>query len=206
MTATSATANPAMNAGSTISRMDPAWMLMLRGAIAIVFGVLALAWPDLTLLLLVGLFAAYALLSGVVAIVAAFRSRDTDSKWWLPLLLGIVSVAAGIGAIFYPGLTALALVLVMGANAIVTGALDLAMAVRLRRVLRGHWMLVLSGIVSIVFGVLVFLYPGAGALALVWLISLYAILTGILLLALGLRTRRASGSATAPRAAAAGGR
>jgi uncharacterized membrane protein HdeD (DUF308 family) len=201
-----ATANPAMNAGTTNTRMDPAWMLMLRGAIAIVFGALALVWPDLTLLLLVGLFAAYALLSGVVAIAAAFRSRDTDRKWWLPLLLGIVSVAAGIGAIFYPGLTALVLVLLMGANAIVTGALDIAIAVRLRQVLRGHWMLILSGIVSIVFGMLVFLYPGAGALALVWLISLYAILTGVLLFALGLRTRRAAGSASAPRTATAGGR
>jgi uncharacterized membrane protein HdeD (DUF308 family) len=201
-----ATANPAMSAGSMNGRMDPAWMLMLRGAIAIVFGVLALVWPDLTLLLLVGLFAAYALLNGFVAVVAAFRGRDSDSKWWLPLLLGIVSIVAGICAIVYPGLTALVLVLVMGANAIVTGALDIAIAARLRRVLRGHWMLIVSGIVSIVFGVLVFAYPGAGALALVWLISLYAVVTGVLLFALGLRTRRAGDSATAPRAAAAGGR
>jgi uncharacterized membrane protein HdeD (DUF308 family) len=158
--------------------------------VALLFGVLAIVWPDLTLMWLVALFAVFALLSGGASIAAAIRTRRTDSTWWLPLLLGIVSVAAGIGAIVYPGLTTLALVLVMGANAIVTGALDIAIAIRLRRVLRGGWLMALSGIVSILFGVLVFAFPGAGALAMVWLISFYALATGALLLGLGLRARR----------------
>ncbi|HEV7912199.1 MAG TPA: HdeD family acid-resistance protein [Albitalea sp.] len=195
-----ATATQAANEGPAQSEMNhSARMLVLRGVIAIVFGVLAVIWPDLTLLWLVALFAVYALLSGGVSIAAAIRIRREERKWWLPLLLGIVSVAAGIAAIVYPALTALVLVLVMGANAIVTGALDIAIAIRLRKVLRGQWLLVLSGIVSVLFGALVFALPGAGALALVWLISLHAIVTGVLLLALGLRTRRAAHGGAAHR-------
>jgi uncharacterized membrane protein HdeD (DUF308 family) len=168
-------------------------MLMLRGAIAIAFGVLAIVWPGLTLLALVGLFAAYALLGGVVSIAAAWRMRRADRKWWLPLLLGVISVAAGIYAVLAPTVTALALVLLMGVNAILTGVLDVAMAVRMRRELRGHWLLLLGGAVAILFGVLVIAVPGAGALALVWLISFYALLTGVLLFGLGLRAWRAAG-------------
>jgi uncharacterized membrane protein HdeD (DUF308 family) len=138
------------------------------------------------------MFAVFALLSGGVSIASAFRIRRTDRKWWLPLLLGIVSVAAGVFALVSPAMTVLALVLLMGANAIITGALDVVIAMRLRKVLRGQWLLVLSGIVSLLFGVLVFAAPGAGALALVWLISLYAVITGVLLLSLGWRTRRAA--------------
>jgi uncharacterized membrane protein HdeD (DUF308 family) len=202
-----ATMTAGRDPNSTRTQMDrSAWMLMLRGIIAIAFGVLALVLPGLTLLLFVGLFAAYALLSGVVSIVAGWRSRDSDSKWWLPLLLGIVAIAAGIYALFFPALTALALVLVMGANAIVTGAIDIALAVRMRRVVRGTWLQVLSGIVSIVFGLLVFAFPGAGALALVWLVSVYAVVSGVLLLALGIRTRRAAHEGGLDRAVPAGGR
>jgi uncharacterized membrane protein HdeD (DUF308 family) len=165
------------------------WMLALRGAIALLFGVLALIWPGLTLLWFVALFAAYALLVGVVSVIGAVRNRQSDEAWWLILLLGLVSIGAAVSAIVYPGLTALVLVLVMGANALVTGVLDLATAIRLRKAMRGEWLLILSGIASIVFGVLVFLFPGAGALALVWLISVYALVTGALLLALALRLR-----------------
>jgi uncharacterized membrane protein HdeD (DUF308 family) len=173
-------------------------MLMLRGGIAIAFGVLAVLWPGLTLLVLVGLFAGYALLGGIVSIAAAFRMRGTERRWWLPLLLGVISAAAGIYAMLAPSVTALVLVLLMGANAILTGALDIAMAVRLRRVLHGHWMLLLGGALSILFGVLVIAVPDAGALALVWLISFYAIFTGVLLFGLGWRTRRVAPGAAPP--------
>lgn len=169
--------------------MQSWWMLAVRGAIALLFGILALVWPSLTLLWLVALFAAYALLGGVVSVIGAVRNRQNDEGWWLILLLGLVSIGAGVIAIVYPGLTALVLVLVMGANALVTGVLDIATAIRLRKAIRGEWLLILSGIASVVFGVLVFLFPGAGALALVWLISVHAIVTGILLLVLAFRVR-----------------
>jgi uncharacterized membrane protein HdeD (DUF308 family) len=168
------------------------WMFALRGTIAVLFGVLALAWPGLTLLWLVALFAAFALLSGGASVVGAIKTRKSGDHWWLALLLGLASLGAGVIAIFHPDLTALVLVLLMGANAIVTGVLDIALAARLRRASRVEWLLVLAGLVSIVFGVLVFLYPAAGALALVWLISVYALMSGALLLVAAWRARKAA--------------
>ncbi|MGZ5034287.1 MAG: HdeD family acid-resistance protein [Usitatibacter sp.] len=168
------------------------WMLALRGVAAIVFGVLAIVWPDLTLLVLVGLFAAFAFITAAAYIGAALKVRGNDGGgkgWWLLLLWGLVAVAAGGIAIFHPIVTALTLVLLMGANALVTGVLDLVMAFRLRKEIRNEWMLVLAGLVSIVFGALVLAFPGAGALAMVWMVSFYATLTGVLLLALAIRLR-----------------
>ena len=165
------------------------WMLALRGVIALLFGILALLWPGLTLLWLVTLFAVYALISGFVSIAGSVKNRASDREWWLILLLGLVSVGAGIIALISPGLTALVLVLVMGANALITGGLEIAVAIRLRKVVAGEWLLILAGLASVLFGIFVFLFPGAGALALVWLISAHAIATGILLLALAFRAR-----------------
>ena len=171
------------------------WMLALQGAIAVLFGVLAVLWPGLTLLWLVALFAAYALIGGAVALYGAVKNRTMDKGWWLILALGLVSVAAGVIAIFNPELTALALVLLMGANALVTGALEIAVAIRLRKAVRNEWLLILAGAASIVFGALVLVFPGAGALALVWLISFYALLSGVLLLSLAFRVKGWRGKA-----------
>lgn len=165
------------------------WMLALRGVLALVFGILAFIWPGLTLAALVALFAAYVLISGVVSILGAIKNRKADREWWLILILGLVSVAAGVISIMQPALTALVLVLMMGANALVTGVLDIAVAIRLRKTIEGEWLLIAAGIASIIFGILVFLFPGAGALALVWLISAHAIAIGILLLGLAFRAR-----------------
>ncbi|WP_247869715.1 HdeD family acid-resistance protein [Herbaspirillum sp. ST 5-3] len=168
------------------------WVFALRGIVALAFGLLALMMPGVTLLSLVALFAAYALLAGVVSLVGAVQNRKHDEDWWLPLLFGLASIGAAVIAVMHPTLTALIFVLVIGANALVGGILDIATAIRLRKVIRGEWMLVLSGIASIVFGALVFLFPGAGALALIWWISLYAVVTGVLLLALSIRLRTRS--------------
>lgn len=177
------------------------WHLELRGAAALVFGVLALAWPGVTLLLLVALFAAYAFVSGVATLAGALRNRS-ERGWWLLLLLGLAGIAAAIVTLFYPGITALVLVVVMGVNAIFGGVLDIAMAIRLRKEIRGEWLLGLAGVVSILFGVLVLAFPGAGALALVWLIAFYAIVVGVLFIALGLRMRSHAQAARQPRDAA----
>jgi len=171
------------------SRIQPWGIPALRGIIAIAFGVLAALSPGITLLSLVALFAAYALLGGAVSIFGAVKSRRAGEEWWIPLLLGLVSIGAGIVAVVHPGLTALIFVLLIGANALVTGVLDIVAAIRLRKQIKGEWMLALSGLMSVVFGALVFLFPGAGAVALVWLISLYALFTGFLLLGLAFRLR-----------------
>lgn len=170
------------------------WMLALRGAAAILFGALALAWPGATLFALVTLFAAFAIVSGVSSIIAAVRHRNADHGWWMALVLGIVAVLAGVLALFQPGITALVFVVLMGVNAIVTGVMDISMAVRLRKHIRHEWLLVLAGIVSLAFGVLVLVYPGFGAFALVWIVSFYALLSGVLLLSLAIRLRPAHGA------------
>jgi uncharacterized membrane protein HdeD (DUF308 family) len=165
------------------------WATAMRGLMGILFGVLALAWPGLTLVTLVILFAAWALLVGIASVAGALRHGRGGDEWWGALLLGVVSIGAGIVAALHSALTALVLVLVMGANALVVGVIDILAAIRLRQVVAHEWLLAVAGLVSVVFGACVFLFPGAGALALVWMISLYAIVSGALLLALALRMR-----------------
>jgi uncharacterized membrane protein HdeD (DUF308 family) len=127
------------------------WMLILRGTVALLFGSLALFWPALTLLLLITLFSAYAIAGGIVAIVGAIRYRATHAGWWVPLLLGICSIGAGLIAALVPGITTLVLVAIIGANAIISGVFDLIAARRLHRRLRNAWMLVLTGVLSLLF-------------------------------------------------------
>ena len=167
------------------------WMFAIRGFAALIFGVLAVLWPGVTLLVLVAFFAAYAFVIAAAYIVAAVKNRKSDKGWWLVLLLGLAALGAGALTVLHPLVTAVVLVLLMGANAFISGILDIAMAIRLRRERRNKALLVLSGVISIVFGVLVMLYPGAGALALVWLVSLHAILTAVLLLSIAFALRRA---------------
>lgn len=164
------------------------WILALRGVITAVFGVLALAMPGITLLSLVALFAVYALLAGAVSVVGAIRNRNASSDWWLLLLMGAVSLAAGVLAAWQPALALLTVVLLIGVNALVTGVLDIILAIRMRKQLHGgEWVLVLSAVASIIFGVIVVALPEAGALALVWLFGAYALLAGLLYLALAYR-------------------
>jgi uncharacterized membrane protein HdeD (DUF308 family) len=165
------------------------WVAVLRGLLAILFAVVATGWPGLTLLSLVGLFAAYAILAGIASLAGALRHRAAGQVHCDAVILGIVSIGAGLVAAYHPAATALLLVLIMGANALVVGVLDILAAVRLRQSIAGEWLLALAGIVSVMFGAFVFARPGAGALALVWLVSLYAFITGALLLALGVRMR-----------------
>jgi uncharacterized membrane protein HdeD (DUF308 family) len=166
------------------------WMLALQGALAIVFGIFALLVPGATLIVLVALFAAWAVIGGAGSVLAAVQHRHSDRSWWLVLLLGIVSIAAGVIAIFNPAITLFVLVLIMGVNALATGVLEIFMAIRLRKTIEREWLLALAGAVSVIFGVLVLAFPVAGVLTMVLLVSFYATMTGVLLLALGLRARK----------------
>jgi uncharacterized membrane protein HdeD (DUF308 family) len=165
------------------------WVLSLRGIIAIAFGVLTIAWPGLTVLTLVFLFTFYAIVGGVVSIIGAAQSRSHNPDWWMPLLLGLVSIGAGIIAVGHPTLTVLILILVIATNALIVGVLDVAAAFQLRRSIHNEKLMLLNGIASIVFGILVFLFPEAGGLAMLWLISTYALITGIFLLVVSIRLR-----------------
>lgn len=164
------------------------WLLALRGVLAIVFGVLAALWPGNTLAVLVAIFAAYALASGAIWIFGAVKNRGADDHWWL-LLAGLAGIGAGAITMLQPGTTLLVLVLLMGANALVAGVLDIAMAVRLRRQIHGEWLFALGGVVAIAFGIIVFMFPFLGAVAMVWLVSAYAIASGILFLMAAWRLR-----------------
>jgi uncharacterized membrane protein HdeD (DUF308 family) len=165
------------------------WMLAVRGAVAVLFGIMAFIWPGLTLWALVFLFGAYVLIDGVFALVSAFTGRDTDDRWWVLLLEGLAGIAAGLIAFIWPGMAAFVLVYLIAAWAIVTGIIEIAAAIRLRKEIEGEWVLALSGLASIIFGVLMVFWPGAGALAVVWLIAAYAIFFGILLIFLAFRVR-----------------
>ena len=165
------------------------WALALRGLFAIIFAILTFAVPGLTLAVLVILFGAYAFVDGIVAIVSAVRAAHGHGRWGAFLVEGIVGIAAGLVAFFMPALTLAVLIYLVGAWAIVTGVLEIAAAFRLRRYVRREWLLVLAGIVSVIFGILVFLAPIAGALVIALWLGAYALLFGILLLALAFRLR-----------------
>lgn len=170
--------------------LSKSWkVLALRGVISIVFGVLTAFWPGLTLMWLIAMFAAWAVISGFGYLSAAFTNRKTNSDWWMLLLMGLIGLGAGIASILNPGITTVALVLLIGAMALANGIVDIVMAIRLRKSIQGEGLLILNGIVSVLFGVFVFFFPGAGALAMVWLISIYAIVTGVILLLLAWRAK-----------------
>jgi len=164
------------------------WAVSLRGLAGILFGIITFFAPGISLAALVLLFGAYAFADGVLTIISAIRRRGAD-RWWLLLLNGLVGIAAGILTLVWPGITALALLYVVAAWALVTGVLEIAAAIRLRKAITGEWLLALSGVLSMALGVMLVLWPGAGALALVIWIGAYAFVFGVLLLALGLRLR-----------------
>jgi uncharacterized membrane protein HdeD (DUF308 family) len=166
------------------------WAVALRGAAGMIFGIITFLMPGASLAALVLLFGAYAIVDGVFNIVSALRGAGQEQPWWLLLIEGVVGIGAGVVTFALPGLTALVLVYVVAAWAILTGALEIAAAARLRSELRGEWLLAVAGVLSVVFGVLMMVAPAAGALALVLWIGAYAFLFGALLLILGLRLRR----------------
>ncbi len=173
--------------GAMSAAMDHWWAFALRGVAAVIFGILAFAWPGVTLAVLVLLWGAYALVDGILALASAFRTGQ-DHRWAL-LIEGIVGIAAGIATFVWPGLTALVLVYIIAFWALITGVLEIVAALRLRKVIHNEFWLVLSGALSLIFGVVLIAAPGAGALALVWVIGAYAVLFGIVLLALAFRLR-----------------
>jgi uncharacterized membrane protein HdeD (DUF308 family) len=168
---------------------DQWWAIALRGLAGVVFGVLALLFPPAAVAALVMLFSAYALVDGIFTIVAAARGRHEVPRWGWLLFQGIVGVVTGVLAFLLPGLTAVALVLLIGSWSIIGGVAGIVSAIRLRKQIEGEWLLALSGVFSIIFGVLLFIAPIAGALALAMWIGAFAIVYGGLLIALGIRLR-----------------
>lgn len=169
------------------------WTLVIRGLVAVLFGLFAIFVPDITLTVLVLLFGAYALVDGGINIYAALTGGG-EQRWWVGLLEGLVGVAVGILTFIWPEITALVLLYLIAVWAIFTGILEIWGAIQLRREINNEVLLGISGLLSIIFGVLLILAPGSGALAVTWLIGFYAILFGIMMIALGFRVRSGTGT------------
>ena len=167
-----------------------AWgWIALRGVFALIFGVMAVAMPGITLAILVMFWGAYALIDGVVALVAGFRIRESGKPLWALIVLGLLGIAAGVIALVWPGLTALTLVWVIGLWAIAIGVLQIVAAIRFRKYLEGEWLHALSGVLSLLFGIVLMARPAAGVVALVWIIGGFAIMFGVVLIGMALRLR-----------------
>jgi uncharacterized membrane protein HdeD (DUF308 family) len=165
------------------------WLLLLRGIAAVVFGALAFAWPGLTLLTLILLYGAFALTDGVIAIITAITGNVPAGRWWLAIV-GVLGIAVGAFTFMLPGMTALILLFTMAGWAVAIGILQIIGAIRLRKEIDNEWLLILSGVISVLFGLGVMLYPGAGALALVWVVGTYAIIAGVLYIGLAIRLKK----------------
>ena len=166
------------------------WSLILfRGIMAILFGIIAWSWPGLTVLMLVIMWGVYAAIDGILALLAGAKGSGPLPRWFL-VLAGVVSIGAAIFCIARPGMTALFLIMLIGWWSIIRGIFEIAGAVALRKEIENEWWLILNGVLSLLFGIFILVRPGAGALALIWLIAIFSIIIGVSLVLLALRLRK----------------
>ena len=184
-----------MAAGPMLTNLARAWhWIVLRGVFAVLFGIFAFIWPGITLAALVLVWGAYAIADGVMALIAAFTMHEAGKPMASLIVVGILGIAAGVVTFIWPGMTALVLLLFIASWAVLMGVFQIAAAIRLRKHIEHEWLFALSGVVSILFGVrLMSLQSMAGALAVVWLIGGFAILFGIMLIALGFKLKGLAG-------------
>lgn len=178
--------NTRLGMGSLLARHW--WAVALRGAIAILFGLAVLAFPGISLLGLIVLFGVFVLVGGIFALIS-LRNRHVDEPSWLLLFEGITGIVIGIATFVWPGITGVVLLYFIASWAVVSGIFEIIAAIGLRRQIENEWLLILAGIASLIFGILLAIWPAAGALAILWLIGGYAIFFGLLLLILGFRLR-----------------
>jgi uncharacterized membrane protein HdeD (DUF308 family) len=191
MTTTGFTAEPRRRApGPLLNALAKHWWLFLvRGIVAIVFGLLAFFTPGATLVALVLLWAIYAIADGVSAIWASFSGANAGARWWL-LLAGASGVLAGAFAVIQPAIAALAFLMIVGIWTLAVGVMQVIGAIRLRKEIDGEWWLLLTGVVNILFGVFLLAQPVEGAVAIGWLIGTFAILIGVFYVFFALRLRK----------------
>ncbi len=165
------------------------WLILLRGLLAIIFGLLTFAWPGLTLVTLVLFYGAYALVDGVFSLAAAVTKGPPEPRWWLAFI-GILGIGAGVVTLLYPQITGIVLLYLIAGWAIASGAFQIVGAIRLRKEISDEWLLGLSGLVSIIFGLVILAFPAAGALGVAFAIGAFAIVFGVLQVALSLRLKK----------------
>jgi uncharacterized membrane protein HdeD (DUF308 family) len=169
--------------------VNPVRTLVTRGVVTVAFGVLALVWPQITLLALAVVFGIYALVDGVMRIINTVRDRDRAHRW-LTILGGVLGIAAGIVSLIWPAITAVALALLVGAWAVVTGIAEIAAAIRLRKQIRGEALLAFAGLISVIAGIVILFRPLAGALGIAIVIGIFAVIYGAFLIAIGYQLHR----------------
>ena len=165
------------------------WVPVIRGIAAIIFGVIAFTHPVMAIATLVLFFGAWVLIDGIFRLVSAIGHRSSDPDWGWQLVIGIMGIIVGLLTFHAPQVTALALVIYIAAWALMIGASEIVMAVKLRHEIKGEWFLILMGLASIIFAVLLLWNPVAGAAAVIWLIAWYAVVLGILGIFFGFRLR-----------------
>lgn len=165
------------------------WALAVRGLFAVLFGIAAFIWPGMALKFLIALFGLYALVDGMFALIAGYLAAEAHLRSSPLVVSGLAGIAVGVVTYVWPAATALVLLYYIGFWAVLTGVLGIAAAIRLRREIENEWLLGISGAASVLFGLYIIVVPGAGALALLWLIGIYALIIGILLLGLAFRLR-----------------
>jgi uncharacterized membrane protein HdeD (DUF308 family) len=172
------------------------WLFLVRGIAAIAFGVISIVWPDISLTAIAILFGIYALIDGAGAIWAAFqKGLDTQHRWFFGLE-GVAAIIVGVISLVIPEITALSLVILIGIWGIATGVAEIGAAIRLRKMIQDEWVLGLLGVLSILTGVVILVWPDAGAVAIAWVIGVYAIVFGIGLIMLAMRLRKVHTAAT----------
>jgi len=165
------------------------WLLLLRGIFAVIFGITAFSWPGLTLAILVLMWGIYAGLDGLFSIFAAIKGGTPAPRWWL-ILVGLLGLGAAAVCIKNPGVAVAVIVMIIGWTSIIRGIFEIIGAIGLRKEIEGEWWLILSGLFSILLGVVFVARPGAGALTMIWLIAAMAIVAGIAMILLSLRLRK----------------
>ena len=158
------------------------WVFLLHGIIVLLFGLMALTQPGMTLGVLILTFGIFAIADGIVETVLGIVSYKSNDLWWSVLLSGIASILIGILTLANPHITGLVLLYLIGLRAFVLGFLEVVAAIELRHLMEGEWMLIVGGILSIIFGVMLFIYPAEGALSLLWLIGIFAVVGGVWLI------------------------
>jgi uncharacterized membrane protein HdeD (DUF308 family) len=171
------------------------WAIVLRGVFAVLFGLGAFLWPGITLVVLVVLYGAYLFADGILAVAWALMGRRAGAFPWGVFLAGLASIIAGVLTFLMPGLTALVLLYLIAAWAIVRGIFEIIAAFHLRRELTNEWLLALNGVLSVLFGILLIAAPGAGALTVLWIIGTFAIIVGVVMIMLGFRLKGLQGTA-----------
>jgi uncharacterized membrane protein HdeD (DUF308 family) len=165
------------------------WMMLLRGVISIAFGVLIFTQPGISLKALTLLFGAFAFADGITSLISAFGGRKQNENWWILLLVGLCGIGIGVLTFISPAMTAIVLLFYIAAWAIASGLLEIVAAIRLRREIEGEWWLALGGLLSVAFGIFLMARPGAGVLALLWMIGAFAIAFGVVLIGFSFRAR-----------------